>query len=93
MTEKFFTIDEGNATYLCRKTDIGCEILAHRGVSGRWIKYSQPHLWKWFLPYGTQPKIDPKQYEYLSRKPENLKDIPKEKVTAILLMGKNERTL
>jgi hypothetical protein len=89
---EYFKIREGIATYLCRKTKEGCEILAQLGKSGRWIKFRKPQYWKWFK-YDEELIDDPKA-AYLSRPPLNeTVPIAKEEVAAILLMGENEREL
>lgn len=89
MTEEpeYFKIREGIATYLCRKAEDGCWIVAQLGrKSGRWIKFRNPQFWKWY-----QENTDPPQAAaaYYSRKPPT-EPVSKEEVTAILLMGKNE---
>jgi len=93
MKEKeYFKIREGIATYLCRKTKDGCEILAQLGKSGRWIKFRKPQYWKW-VQYSEKIKDDP-EAAYLSRPPlDDAIPLRKEEVMAILLMGKNEREI
>jgi len=91
-TEEYFTIREGIATYLCRKKLGGCEILAQLGKSGRWIKYQKPQFWRWWRELDDYQGERP-QDSYYSRQPETQEPISREEVTAILLMGKNEREL
>lgn len=90
MTEEFFKIREGIATYLCRKGKDGCWIIAQLGKSGRWIKFRTPQYWKWFR-FAEKWTDDP-EVAYLSREPET-EPVSQEEVTAILLMGKNEKEI
>jgi len=87
----YFKIREGIATYLCRKTEDGCEILAQLGKSGRWIKFRKPQHWKWYLPGGPVP--EPKELRLSRSVLSKGEEIPvsQEEITAILLMSKNER--
>ena len=97
MNGEYFIIQEGKATYLCRKGERKCVILAQQGHSGVWIKYREPQPWNWWKEAGSQPRYHPFHYFESSigfvegREPAKI--IPKEEALAILLMGKNERTL
>ena len=86
---EYFIIREGIATYLCRKAEDGCWILAQYGMSGRWVKFRNPQFWRW-AQYSDKWTDDP-EAAYHSRPPlDKVEAIPREEVAAILLMAKTE---
>lgn len=45
--EEFFTVQEGVTTFVCRKQEDGCVVLAHcNEQTNGWVLYHRPFYWE-----------------------------------------------
>ena len=90
MNEEYIIIQEESATYLCRKTEYGCEVLAqkgsdkvHRPATKGWVRYKFRLQCKW-----TKKNFSPPPAGVCYVEEPEYSPISKEEATAIMLIGK-----